>query len=92
VGIAILVEDEHGDMLETIEWPTWLNSLLPSYDDESFQCLRVAQSLACCTIPSWAATSRIRRQGKLVLCLFPASSNVMIVRMDVHCVRRVKCL
>jgi hypothetical protein len=40
MGIAILLEDEHGDVLETIEWPTWLDSLLPSYDDESFQCLR----------------------------------------------------
>ena len=40
MGIAILLEDEHGDVLETIEWPTWLDRLLPSYDDESFQCLR----------------------------------------------------
>ena len=40
VGIAIQLEDEHGDALELIEWPTRLVRMLPSYDDESFQCLR----------------------------------------------------
>ena len=40
MGISILLEDEHGNVLETVDWPPWLDRLLPAYEDESFQCLR----------------------------------------------------
>ena len=40
MGIAIRLEDEHGNVLETLDWPNWLDHLLPAYEDESFQCLR----------------------------------------------------
>ena len=40
MGISICLLDEHGNVLETIDWPTWLDRLLPAYEDQSFQCLR----------------------------------------------------
>ena len=40
MGISIRLEDEHGNVEETLDWPTGLDRLLPEYEDESFPCLR----------------------------------------------------
>ena len=40
LGIAIRLEDEHANVLDYFDWPTWLDRVLPPYEDESFQCLR----------------------------------------------------
>jgi hypothetical protein len=40
MGISIRLEDEHANVMEEIDWPSWLDDVLPPHEDETFQCLR----------------------------------------------------